>query len=200
MRTALLASVTILGVLVGAVAIAGFIRFNFTSGGDVVSDRKSSPEISDLTITIDTQEFAMSDGVAVIPPSQGSATANTLRLIGAPVMGDSDVGDSDVGDSDVGDSDGDGNPDAALLVQHDPGGSGTFYYAVVAINDGGSYRASNALLLGDRIEPRAVEFADGRFVYTYAERKPGDSMSERGTVEKSVTVTVDNSAGAISSS
>ena len=185
MRTALLASVTILGVLVGAVAIAGFIRFNFTSGGDVVSDRKSSPKISDLTITIDTQEFAMSDGVAVIPPSQGSETANTLRLIGAPVMGDSD---------------GDGNPDAARLVQHDPGGSGTFYYAVVAINDGGSYRASNALLLGDRIEPRAVEFADGRFVYTYAERKPGDSMSERGTVEKSVTVTVDNSAGAISSS
>ena len=52
----------------------------------------------------------------------------------------------------------------------------------------------------DRIEPRAVEFADGRFVYTYAEHKPGDSMSERGTVEESVTVTVDNSAGAISSS
>ena len=185
MRKALLVSVAVIGVLVGAVAIAGFIRFNFTSGGAVVSDRKSSPEISDLTITIGTQEFAMSDGVAVIPPSQGSETANTLRLIGAPVMGDSD---------------GDGNPDAALLVQHDPGGSGTFYYAVVAINDGGSYRASNALLLGDRIEPRAVEFADGRFVYTYAERKPGDSMSERGTVEKSVTVTVDNSAGAISSS
>lgn len=189
MRKALLVSVAVIGVIVGAVAIAGFIRFNFTSGGDVVSDRKSSPEISDLTITIGTQEFAMSDGVAVIPPSQGSETANTLRLIGAPVMGDSD-----------GDGDGDGNPDAALLVQHDPGGSGTFYYAVVAINDGGSYRASNALLLGDRIEPRAVEFADGRFVYTYAERKPGDSMSERGTVEKSVTVTVDNSAGAISSS
>ncbi len=185
MRKALLVSVAVLGVIVGAVAVAGFIRFNFTNGGDVVSDRKSSPEISDLTITIDTQEFDMSDGVAVIPPSQGSATANTLRLIGVPVLGDSD---------------GDGNPDAALLVQHDPGGSGTFYYAVVAINDGGSYRASNALLLGDRIEPRAVEFADGRFVYTYAERRPGDAMSERGTVEKSVTVTVDDSTGAISSS
>lgn len=185
MRKALLVSVTVLGVIVSAVAIAGFIRFNFTSGGDVVSDRKSSPEISDLTITIDTQEFDMSDGVAEIAPSQGSGTANTLRLIGVPVLGDSD---------------GDGTPDAALLVQHDPGGSGTFYYAVVAINDGGSYRASNAVLLGDRIEPRAVEFTDGRFVYTYAERKPGDAMSERGSVEKSVTVTVDNSTGAISSS
>ncbi len=185
MRKALLVSVAVLGVIVGAVAIAGFIRFNFTNGGDVVSDRKSSPEISDLTITIDTQEFGMSDGVAVIAPSQGSGTANTLRLIGVPVLGDIDR---------------DGNPDAALLVQHDPGGSGTFYYAVVAINDGGSYRASNALLLGDRIEPRAVEFIDGRFIYTYAERKPGDAMSERGTVEKSVTVTVDDSTGAISSS
>lgn len=185
MRKVLLVSVTVLGVIVGAVAIAGFIRFNFTSGGDVVSDRKSSPEISDLTITIDTQEFDMSDGVAEIAPSQGSGTANTLRLIGVPVLGDSD---------------GDGTPDAALLVQHDPGGSGTFYYAVVAINDGGSYRASRAVLLGDRIEPRAVEFTDGRFVYTYAERKPGDAMSERGSVEKSVTVTVDNSTGAISSS
>ena len=97
MRKALLVSVAVIGVIVGAVAIAGFIRFNFTSGGDVVSDRKSSPEISDLTITIGTQEFAMSDGVAVIPPSPGSATTNTLRLIGEPVMGDSDVGDSDVG-------------------------------------------------------------------------------------------------------
>lgn len=126
MRKALLVSAAVLGVLVGAVAIAGFIRFNFTNGGDVVSDRKSSPEISDLTITIDTQECA--------------------------------------------------------------------------VNDGGSYRASNALLLGDRIEPRAVEFTDGRFVYTYAERKPGDSMSERGTVEKSVTVTIDHSTGAISAS
>ncbi|CAN1487989.1 hypothetical protein MCEMAEM6B_00104 [Mycobacteriaceae bacterium] len=185
MRKALFVSLAVIGVIVGAVAIAGFIRFNFTSGGDVVSDRKSSPEISDLTITIDTEEFNMSDGVAEIAPSQGSGTANTLRLIGVPVLGDSD---------------GDGTPDAALLVQHDPGGSGTFYYAVVAINDGGSYRASNALLLGDRIEPRAVEFTDGRFVYTYAERKPGDAMSERGSVEKSVTVTVDNSTGAISSS
>jgi hypothetical protein len=56
------------------------------------------------------------------------------------------------------------------------------------------------LLLGDRIEPRAVVFTDGRFVYTYAERKPGDAMSERGTVEESVAVTVDKSTGAISSS
>ena len=185
MRTALLASVTILGVLVGAVAIAGFIRFNFTSGGDVLGDRKLAPEIADLAITIDNQTFTITDGVAEISPPPGSATTNTLQLVGEPAMGDVDN---------------DGNPDAALLIQHDPGGSGTFYYAVVAINDGISYRASNALLLGDRIEPRTVIFTDGRFVYNYAERQPGDAMSERRTMERNVTITVDNSTGAISAS
>ena len=77
MRTALLASVTILGVLVGAVAIAGFIRFNFTNGGDVLGDRKLSPEIADLAITIDNQTFTITDGVAEISPPPGSATTNT---------------------------------------------------------------------------------------------------------------------------
>jgi hypothetical protein len=90
MRTALLASVTILGVLVGAVAIAGFIRFNFTNGGDVLGDRKLAPEIADLAITIDNQTFTITDGVAEISPPPGSATTNTLQLVGEPVMGDVD--------------------------------------------------------------------------------------------------------------
>jgi hypothetical protein len=38
MRRALLVAVAVLGVIVGAVAIAGFIRFNFTNGGDEISD------------------------------------------------------------------------------------------------------------------------------------------------------------------
>jgi hypothetical protein len=45
-----------------------------------------------------------------------------------------------------------------------------------------------------------VIFTDGRFVYNYAERQPGDAMSERRTIERNVTITVDNSTGAISAS
>ena len=113
----------VLGVLVGAVAIAGFIRFNFTNGGDVLGDRQPSPEIADLAITIDDQTFVMTDGVAETAAQPGSATKNIVRIVGDPVAGDAD---------------GDGDPDAALLIQNDPGGSGTFYYAVVAINEVGS--------------------------------------------------------------
>ena len=168
--------------VIAAVAIAGFIRFNFTDGGDIVP---ASPPaaVSDVTVTIDDQKFTMSNGVAETPSASGSALKNTIRLVGEPVMGDAD---------------GDGDLDAALMIQNDPGGSGTFYYAVVALDNGGVYRASNALLLGDRIEPQTVEFTDGRFAYTYAERRAGEPMVAYPSIAKTVLIAVNKSTGAIS--
>ena len=184
MRKPLLVSMAILGVLVGAVAIAGFIRFNFTNGDDVPGDRQPTPEITDLAITIDGQTFVMTDGVAETPAQPGSATKNTVRIVGDPVAGDAD---------------GDGDPDAALLIQNDPGGSGTFYYAVVAINDTDTYRATNALPLGDRILPQTVEATNGRFVYRFLDREADQSMADAPTLERAVSVVVDPVSGIIRS-
>lgn len=183
MRKPLLVSMAVLGILVGAVAIAGFIRFNFTNGGDVLGDRQPSPGIADLAITIDDQTFVMTDGVAETAAQPGSATKNIVRIVGDPVAGDAD---------------GDGDPDAALLIQNDPGGSGTFCYAVVAINEVGSHHASNAVPLGDRIDPRTIALKDGHFFYSYLERAPGESMADRPSVEKIVTISVDKATGVIS--
>ena len=185
MKKPLLVTLAVLGTLIVAVAVAGFIRFNFTDGGDVAVSPGLPAAVTDLAITIDGQTFVMSNGFAELDASPGSATNNTVRIVGEPVMGDIT---------------GDGDPDAALLIQNDPGGSGTFYYAVLAINDAGGFRASNALPLGDRIEPQTVDFTDGRFVYTYAERRPGEPMSERPSVEKSVAITIDTGTGVISAS
>ena len=71
---------------------------------------------------------------------------------------------------------------------------------MVAIDNDGVYRASNALLLGDRIEPQTVEFIGGRFDYTYAERRAGEPMVAHPSVEKTVAITVDKSTGVISAS
>lgn len=140
-------------------------------------------EVKNITVTLDGDTVTLRDGVAERPAVPGSAAQNTVRLVGEPVMGDAT---------------GDGRPDAALLLENDPGGSGTFYYAVLAVDDDGSYRATNAVSLGDRIAPRGVEFTEGRFVYRYLERKPGEPLAVAPSVEKRTAITVDAASNLIS--
>lgn len=144
--------------------------------------RDSLPQ--NLTVTVDQQTFVMRDGLAELDGPPGSAAKDTLRIVGEPLTGDAD---------------GDGKLDAALLLRNDPGGSGTFYYAVLAINDGGGYHASNVLALGDRIKPEGIgHVGDGRFVYRFLERKPDEPMAAEPTVEKKVIVQFDPATGRIS--
>lgn len=138
--------------------------------------------VKNLAVTIDNQSFTLKDGTAEVPAAPGSTTTNTLRIVGDPVSGDVS---------------GDGKPDAALLLANDPGGSGTFYYAVVAVNDGGSFHTTNALPLGDRIKPQDVAFSDGAFVYRFLERNPGEPMAGDPRVPTTVRVRLDPASGRI---
>ena len=175
----------ILAVGIVLVALAGFLRFNVTDGGDVLgaSDPGSPTDVKNLAVTIDGQVFAMSDGFAASEAAPGSATQNTVRIVGEPVWGDVDR---------------DGHLDAALLIANDPGGSGTFYYAVLAVGDSGIYSSTNALLLGDRIVPQTVNFLDGRFVYNYQARGPEEPMTARPTVQSSLWIRFNTASHIIS--
>ena len=169
--------------VVAALAAVAVLIFVMRSSLDrqVLQANPSSPEA--LTVTIDEQTFDLKDGVAEVDAAPGSAAKNTLRVIGEPIAGDVD---------------GDGKPDTALLLQNTPGGSGTFYYAVLAVNVGGGYHASNVLPLGDRIKPERVDFTDGRFVYRFLERRPGEPMAAEPTVEQKVVVQFDPASNQIS--
>ena len=138
--------------------------------------------VQNLTISIDQQQFTLKDGVAEVPAGPGSSAMNRLRVVGDPVSGDAN---------------GDGRPDAALLLANDAGGSGTFYYAVVAVNDGHAFHASNALPLGDRIKPQDVSAGDGAFVYRFLQRNPGEPMAGDPRVPTTVTVRLDPGTGQI---
>lgn len=170
--------------LIAAIASLGLLFAAIRAAQDWGSEReaKADSAVKNLKLTIDGQTFALSGGAAEVEAAPGSATKNTALIVGEPVAGDAN---------------GDGKPDEALLISNDPGGSGTFYYAVVAVADGGGYRASNAVLLGDRIEPQGIEFADGHFVYRFLERRPGQPMSDAPTVEKSVSIHFDPATGGI---
>ncbi len=138
--------------------------------------------VKNITVSIDGRNFDLRDGVAEKQSAAGSATRDTARVVGEPVIADAT---------------GNGARDAALLIANDPGGSGTFYYAVLAVDHDGAYHATNAIPLGDRIVPRGVDFADGHFVYRFLERKPDEPMAAPPTAERTVVITLDPATGRI---
>ena len=170
------------GLLVAAlvvVAAAVGILFTVFRGGHSGPPPRAATD--GLAVTIGDQSFTLVNGVAEKEIAPGSK--ETVRVVGEPVTGDVS---------------GDGKPDTALLLADDPGGSGTFYYAVLAIDEGGSWRATNALPLGDRIKPEKIEYGDGQFVYHFLERKPDEPMGAAPTAENSVPVRLDPATGRIS--
>jgi hypothetical protein len=80
------------------------------------------------------------------------------------------------GNEAVGDLNNDGLPDVAFILTQSTGGTGTFYYATVALKTAEGFTGTNAIGLGDRIAPQTTEIRDGEVIVNYADRKPEDSM------------------------
>ncbi|MCX6736189.1 MAG: hypothetical protein NTZ13_03845 [Candidatus Parcubacteria bacterium] len=167
----------LLGVAIIAVAGITFIQFNDSS-----FPTKNSMDLKNMSYVVNKEVFELKNGKAEKEYTPGSASKNTLTMFGEPVYGDLN---------------GDGKTDAAILLANDPGGSGTFYYAVLAINRGTNYIPTNAMLLGDRIAPQTVEIHDGRAVYNFAERKGTDPMTTQPSIGKSVWVHYNEKANEI---
>ncbi len=119
---------------------------------------------ADATYTINGRQITLVNGVAEIEVAPGSATKEKIRLFGEPT---------------VGDINGDGVADAAVILEDDPGGSGTFYYVSAAVQVNGRYQGLNAILLGDRVAPQTLEISNGTIIANYADRNPGEPMTAR---------------------
>lgn len=88
------------------------------------------------------------------------------------------------------DLDGDGREDVAFIVTTSPGGSGTFYYAVAALNTDRGYVGSDGYLLGDRIAPQSTTVSPNPrhkhvVVFNYADRATDEPMTAQPSVGKS---------------
>lgn len=170
--------ITIVSIFSVCILVGGIIMYRVKGTPQVqppiVSTSSStSPDVKNLTYSIGEESFTLVNGAATKDIVPGSATKNTLNIFSEPVYGDLN---------------GDGTLDAALTLVNNPGGSGAFYYAVLALKHGDTYTPTNALLLGDRIAPQPTTITNGRAIYNYAERKAGEPMTTQPSIGKSLYV------------
>ena len=125
---------------------------------------------------IEGQRITLADGLTEADASPGSASRIVTRYFGNELR-------TDLND--------DVRQDVVFLLTQQRGGSGTFFYAVAALNTEAGYRGSDGFRLGDRIEPQAIVVSqDPRhknvIVVNYADRRPDEPMRMQPSVGKSV--------------
>jgi len=123
--------------------------------------QESLPDPLNGTYLLEGKAIRLHDGRSQISAASGSATQIRTALYG-PIL--------------HGDLDDDGDRDVALMLSHDPGGIGTFFYVAVAVNLNGHYQGTNAVFLGDRILPLALTIRHGLLVARYVDRQLGEAM------------------------
>ncbi len=114
------------------------------------------------TYTIEGKNVTLQNGYAEVPLAPGSASKEIVRYFGNEVRGDFN---------------GDGYDDIVFLLTDDAGGSGTFYYAVLALGGKDGLQGENALFLGDRVAPQSSSFDGKKIVVNYADRLPNEPMT-----------------------
>lgn len=173
----------ILGSVIIFFGLAYVAFFLYINSRTAPANIGNGPDVKNISYLVGNEGFTLINGRSE-KPIVDSTAKNTLTMFGEPVYGDLN---------------GDGLEDAAVLLVNDSSGSGTFYYATLAIkNNDNSYKATNALLLGDRIAPQTVEIHDGQAVYNYADRNANEPMTAQPSVGKSFYIQYDKNSGQIS--
>lgn len=163
------------------IAVGAFVYFFFyhpeSRQEEAASTASSTPAYENISYRIEGKDVLLKNGYAEYEYSSGSASKMITRYFGNEATGDLN---------------GDGMPDVAFLLTQDGGGTGTFYYAVVALKTTNGYTGTNAIYLGDRIAPQTTEIRDGELIVNYATRKEGEPMAARPSVGVSTYLHVYN--------
>ena len=171
--------IIVIGFLSLGVLLGGFFALNTyiynEKQAESASDHKSAQYM------IDGESVRLMNGTSEREVAPGSASTVVTRYFGNELATDLD---------------GDGDDDIAFIVTQSSGGSGTFYYAVAAINTESGYVGSDGYLLGDRIAPQSTEVSSNPrhknvVVFNYADRAQDEPMTTDPSIGKSVYLKID---------
>ncbi len=159
-------------ILLVVIVVASSFYFVFSKKQSaVVNDYKN------IEYTFSGQPIKLVNGVSEVPVATGSASKIVTKYFGNEVKKDID---------------GDGREDIVFLMTQNSGGSGTFFYAVGALNKENGYVGTHAVFIGDRIAPQTTESGTGKIVViNYADRAPGEPFTANPTQGKSLQILLD---------
>ena len=128
-----------------------------------------SPDYLNATYTIEGQQVSLVNGKAEQKIASSSMTKIVTAMWGNTIYTDINH---------------DGAQDAVFILTQNTGGSGTFYYVVVALSDikNNNTIGTNGILLGDRIAPQSINIENGMIVVNYADRKKSEPMTVQPSV------------------
>ena len=129
----------------------------------------------DATYAINGKKVTLANGYAETEIASGSASKITTNYFGNELKTDLNN---------------DGREDIVFLLTQNMSGSGTFFYAVAALNNENGYVGSDGYLLGDRIAPQTTEISQNPrhknvIVVNYADRALGEPMTAQPSFGKS---------------
>lgn len=154
--------ITLLILVIGIGAY--FMLYKESYKSPTTEETSKSFDAKNASFVIDGQLVTLINGKAEKESAPGSASKITTKYFGNEITGDLT---------------GDGLPDTAFLITQSTGGTGLFYYAVVAIKKENGYKTTNAFLIGDRIAPQPMYIPEGtqELHVNFAQRKAGEPMT-----------------------
>lgn len=160
-------------------AIIGFsVRGTKQKAGQAeVTKTPSNLNYKNTSYVIGAQNVYLNNGVSEVEVVPGTKAVLTTKVFGNEVKGDFN---------------GDNREDVAFIVIQSGNGSGTFYYAAVALqNQDGSFKGTNAVFLGDRVAPQNILYSSGVLAVNYVDRKAGESFTTAPSVGMTKFLTLD---------
>ena len=157
-------SISVIAVVV-LISIGVYFFFNNKVSAPIIKETpKTSFDAKNANFSVDGKQVTLVNGFSEEEIIPGSASKITTRYFGNEIIGDLT---------------GDGVPDTAFLITQSTGGSGLFYYAVVAIKTESGYKTTNAFLIGDRIAPQPMYIPGGttELHVNFVERKPNEPIT-----------------------
>ena len=136
----------------------------------------AAPDPANATFKIGGDNVTLANGRAERDAAPGSATKTVTTLTDKRASGDVD---------------GDGRPDTIVVLIHQPGGTGSFYYLAALLNTPSGTTVTPAVLLGDRVVVNAVRLDARTVVVDMLDRPAGQPLTASPTVTATKRFVVD---------